>query len=87
MIARLQIQLFDEHNILEKKIVCGHLDSTRSITILSDAEPFSSQNPGTSYIDIIIPEKVDHFNIFEGMTTIYYKSGHYIEVTRISSVT
>jgi hypothetical protein len=84
MTTKLQIQLFDEYNISKRKIVCGHLDSTKNITILSDAEPFSSQNPGTSYTDVIIPEKVDHFNISEGMTTIYYKSGHYLEIRRIN---
>jgi hypothetical protein len=33
--------------------------------------------------DLHIPEEIDHWNIFEGMVTIYYKSGFFIEIVRI----
>lgn len=80
MLKKLRIDIFDEYGILKKKIICGHLDCTKSITILSECE-INIANPN-NLKDLIIPDQIDHFNVFECMITIYYKSGHYIEITR-----
>jgi len=81
---KLQIKLFDSaYNCIES-IVCEHLDACKSMTILSHSyiqtKTYKRGDPGETYS---IPEKIDHFNIFEGMITIYYTSGFEMEITRI----
>lgn len=78
MVRKLQIKLFDAHNQCRKVIITGHLDASRNITILSDST-IDEKKIG----DVHIPEKIDHFNIFEGLITIYYQSGYYLEVQRL----
>lgn len=78
MTKKLQIKVYDSQNNCIHSIISGHLDSSRNITVLSESEI-----EGKNVKDIILPLKIDHYSIFEGMITIYYTDGHYLEVTRI----
>lgn len=83
MMRKLKIEVLDEHGRVWKKVICVHVDSTKNITVLSECEI----KIGVDQLDtteLIIPEKIDHFNIYEGMITIYYQCGKTIEITRFN---
>jgi hypothetical protein len=73
----LKIELFDEEYYLIKKIIAGRFDASLHLTIIS--ESFNTKNK-----TIRLPFEIDHWNIFEGMVTIYYKCGCLLEVSRIN---
>jgi hypothetical protein len=82
---RLQIKFFEVNKdtlapICRRVINCGHLDASKHITILTDC----TTNTNLKISDMHIPEKIDHFNIYEGMITIYYQDSHFLEITRIN---
>lgn len=82
---RLKIEVFSDQAQHRKTIICGHIDASSHITVLSESECNFNLGPSkdkSENKDIVITENIDHFNIFEGMTTIYYRSGGYIEITK-----
>lgn len=65
------------------RLICGHLDATKNITILFECRKVLKDQTATlKAFDVHIPEKIDHFNIIDGMITIYYEDGNYLEITR-----
>jgi hypothetical protein len=81
-----KIELYNSVAQCRKTIVCGHIDASRHITILSESVIDVKLNVTKDIADlhdVIIAEAIDHFNIFEGMVTIYYRSGDYIEITKL----
>jgi hypothetical protein len=81
---KLGIKIFDAaHNCIES-IVCEHLDACNSMTILShsyvQSKIYKKGDPGETYT---IPEKINHWNLMDGLITIYYTSGFEMEITRI----
>lgn len=86
MKRKLLIECYDKDAKPFRRIICGHLDASNHITILSESETQFEDNKVIEYKSReVIPDKIDHFNIFGGMITIYYKSGCFIEISRISS--
>jgi hypothetical protein len=84
---KLQIKFFEIDEITglpmyRKTIIAGHLDATRNITVISRCE-VNIENRKLDIDDLHIPIKIDHFNICEGMVTIYYQDGHFLEISRI----
>jgi hypothetical protein len=83
---RLKIEVFNDQAQKRKTVICGHIDASRHITVLSESEVTINLGPSKdkpNNKDLVITDKIDHFNIFEGMITIYYSSGGYIEITKI----
>lgn len=74
----LKVEVFDEENSLIKKFIAMHLDATSKMTILYTSEPGSQDKK--PFIERF-PFEIDHWNIFAGMITIYYKCGCYMEVS------
>lgn len=66
--------------VLSNRIIAGHLDATRNITVLSECITIREQN--SKPYDIHIPEKIERFNICNGMITIYYQGGNFLEISR-----
>jgi hypothetical protein len=68
-----------------ESIVCEHLDACKSMTILShsyvQSKTYKKGDPGETYT---IPEKINHWNLMEGLITIYYDSGFEMEIARIN---
>lgn len=88
MIKRLLIAAYEPNRKtkapeLVRKIVCGHLDASRNITVLSESIVFENDKTWKN-LEFHIPETIDHFNIFEGLVTIYYKNGCFLEISRIT---
>lgn len=74
----------DESNICVQTIICSHLDACNSMTILSESIVTTGlQLQSKKPITINIPETIDHWNIIEGLITIYYNSGYIMEIQRI----
>lgn len=78
MRRRLCVEVFDREGKLCKSLTAGHLDACRTITIL-----YESESDQKKMSDQILTEKIDHFNLIEGMITIHYTSGAFVEITRI----
>ena len=66
-----------------RSIICGHLDASRNITILSESQVLEKGKDFKLH-EFHIPEAIDHFNIYEGLITIYYKNDCFLEVSRIA---
>ena len=75
----LAIDLYTPNGELKQRIICGHVDASRHITILLNVMIDKLKTR-----DVHIPEKIDHFNIFEGIITIYYISGYFMEISRFN---
>jgi len=72
---KLQIECFDSEANLFEKFIAEKIDATIQQTIISKSYKESDT--------IRWPQEIDHWNIIEGMITIYYKNGCYIEITRV----
>lgn len=75
---KLKIQLIDKENRPLETITAVKFDSTKEITIISLCNGTCEKNV------IRLLDRIDHWNIFAGMVTVYYKSGCLIEITRIN---
>jgi hypothetical protein len=84
MKRKLSIRIYKPDNTCIEHIICEKLDACRSMTIMSHSYIVDKNNsttgPGNDYH---LAESMDHFNMFEGLITIYYKSGFYMEINRI----
>ena len=85
MKRKLQIEFYQVINdlpVCTHKIICGHLDACKSITILSDC---TVHVDGLEFHEeeVSQAEQIDHFNIVAGLITIYYKNGSYMEISRL----
>jgi hypothetical protein len=78
-------QVINGKNLLTHKIICGHLDATRNITTLSECDISKNFDESRNFYEreAFLTEKIDYFNIFEGMITIYYQSGAFMEISRL----
>lgn len=75
---KLAIRIFDEQNRLQEQFICDHMDAVSSHTVL-----YNIQKKDEIYLRQCIPEKIDHWNLMEGLITIYYESGFTMEISRI----
>lgn len=76
-----KIQLFDENNILEITFISQHIDCTRHTTLF-----FDNVIDDLIVTEFIIPENIDHINIFEGLITIYYINGKFVEISKLNKI-
>ena len=74
---KLQIEGFTADNKPLFKTVAEHVDATKNITIISQSSRINESEI------IRLTTEIDHFNIFSGMITIYYRSGCFIEITKL----
>jgi hypothetical protein len=77
---KLLIEFFDKKGNNLERIVAAHIDASTNITVISRAV----NHKGNSVLseEIRIPEKIEHFNLFEGLITLYYQSGYYLEISK-----
>ena len=81
---KLSIKLFDKNNIIQEQLICGKLDATNHITILSECFFINKTlNTGTG-CTLRLPANIKSWNIFEGLVTIFYESGLFMEISRIN---
>lgn len=74
---KLQIECFDEEGNIFEKIIASKIDATNVLTIISTG--VSNKENET----IRWPKKIERWNIFAGIVTIYYENGCFIEITKI----
>jgi len=58
------------------RIVAAHIDASERLTTISRSIP------GKFNGDLFIVEKLEHFNIMEGLLTLYYSGGNYLEILK-----
>lgn len=82
----LKIQLKHEptDQVLET-VVCKRLDAVSSMTVLSDSIITGSKKIYKER-DLHFPYTIDHWNLSDGIITIYYDNGLIMEVTRIPNL-
>ena len=82
---KLSIKIIEsESNKTIESIICQHLDASAHLTTLSNT---IFKRPGQSdkfYKLYVIPAKIDHWHLMDGLITIYYTSGFEMEITRIN---
>jgi hypothetical protein len=79
----LKVQLkHEETDQPIETIVCKRLDAVSSMTVCSESKSSISNVTG----DLHFPYKIDHWNLIEGIITIYYTNGLVMEVTRIPNL-
>lgn len=74
----LKIEAIDNKNNLIFKIIAHRIDATQTMTVIN------TTTTGKNADNIRIVSEIDHWNIIEGMVTIYYKSGSIMEISRIN---
>jgi hypothetical protein len=75
---KLKIEVYDTENKAIFKVTAARLDATNNITVIASA----TNNKTSEYIRLI--ENIDHWYLMDGMITIYYRSGCYMEITRVN---
>jgi len=82
---KLLIKLCNENAVCLCTILCSGLDASKHSTILSESVVRYKDKPSSEFINhYAIPEEIDHFNIIEGMITLYYRNGFYLEISRVN---
>jgi hypothetical protein len=83
---KLLIKIFrSSDHVLTETIICQHMDATNKSTALY----------GFSFVGLkefkqkefqcyTMPAEIDHWNLIDGLITIYYKSGFEMEISRIT---
>jgi hypothetical protein len=79
---KLRIDLYDPRGKLLKTIIAGHVDACRSMTIISESFLYFSDKKPFDYT-YHCPWNLEHSNIIEGIITLYYKHGYFMEISRI----
>ncbi len=70
-------------------VICKRLDAVSSMTVCSESKTSGLKwLNGTieKTVDLHFPYKIDHWNLIDGMITIYYTNGLIMEVTRIPNL-
>jgi hypothetical protein len=81
---KLSIKLYDKNNVIQEQLICGKLDATSHITILSQVYFIKKTFTPLNGKDLHIPINISSWNIFEGLVTIFYENGFFMEVGRIN---
>lgn len=75
----LKIQILEsKSNKVLQTLIAARLDATKCITVISESLSLTEKST------VRLPYGIDHWNIIEGMITIYYKNGLIMEVTRVN---
>jgi len=81
---KLLIKLYNDRDICIEQIISVNMDATSHITILEKSfivgKTYQNNSLGQCYHII---KDIDHWNIIEGLITIYYIDGYYMEISRI----
>lgn len=75
---KLKINVFDEDDKQIFKVTAARLDATSNITIIG----YSTNCKTSEYLRLV--DEIDHWYLMDGMITIYYRSGCYMEITRLN---
>ncbi len=74
---KYKVNVFSPTNKLVREFFCNYIDSCRSKTIFSECE--IKQFKG----ELHLTEGLICFNAFYGLTTLYYDSGAFVEITKL----
>jgi len=75
---KLKIEIFNEKNEVVKTVTAKHLDASRHLTLISISE--SNSFDESQMIRLL--ETLEHINIYEGLVTLYYTNGYFMEISR-----
>lgn len=86
---RLSIKLFEtanceRHDKEIEKIFCNHLDASSNITTLTRAQFYSGKKEKEIIQCYVIPAKISHIHLMDGLITIFYTSGFHMIISRIN---
>ncbi len=85
MLRKLKIEAFNLSEnglpVKVKELICSNIDATKRLTCIYAAEIVESNK--TRYCDFFLTEHIERFNIIDGLVTVYYQSGAFIEISRI----
>ena len=79
----LKIDLFDEDYRKFQTIMAEHLDATSQLTFISSSQSWYESKKLCRSLHL--PFELDHWNIMDGLVTIYYKCGCLMEISRLKS--
>jgi hypothetical protein len=79
---KLSIRVLNSNEIVIQTLICHHLDAVNSHTLLIQTNEVNGRK---CFVDqFCIMEKIDHWNIMDGLITIYYNNGLKMEISRIN---
>jgi hypothetical protein len=73
---KLLIDAFTKDGEHCNRIIAAHIDASKNLTVISRSVV------GKFKEDLFITEKLEHHNIFEGLLTLYYSGGNYLEIKK-----
>jgi len=79
----LAIEAYNSDGVCLQKIICGHMDACKTMTLLSEAVIIGKSIQSEKPKELLLTEKLIRKNIQDGLITLYYESGHYLEIQRI----
>ena len=84
----LLIKLITPNGLCVERIISQHMDVCNSTTIFYCALIIGkTYKKGFSGNDYHLIKDLDHWNIIDGLITLYYKDGYCLEVSRINEHT
>ena len=93
MTKKLEIKAYDDKCNLLFTCIAAHFDCLiNSYSIVQNINLIkfvyadrSGSKEFHNYPDWFIAEKVDHFNTCEGIVSLYYESGNFLEIRRLNA--
>lgn len=73
---KLKIEAIDSDNNTMFKVIAVRVDATGILTVVSTSESHKEKDC------IRLVSDIDHWNIIDGLVTIYYTNGNILEITR-----
>lgn len=81
IMRKLKVSIVNQSAEIIKELLCEHLDATPQHTCLHNLINETTNKIVQSMF--CIPGTIDHFNIVDGVASVYYTSGISIEVRRV----
>lgn len=82
MEKRLKVTVFTPDGLEAFPMTAKHMDVTSRVTHFYNAR-FTADDSRHYEEHFIIPAAIDHYNMIDGLLTLYYKNGFFVEVRRI----
>jgi hypothetical protein len=83
---KLLIKIFrSSDHVLKETIICHHMDATNKTTALYGFTIVGLKGMNKKEFECYtMPAEIDHWNLIDGLITIYYKTGFEMEISRIT---
>jgi hypothetical protein len=63
-----------------RTLLAKKIDASKHITVINESESFKEHE---RFDWLRLPFEIDHFNVVEGLITIYYSNGYEMEISRV----